>query len=85
MDLFRPSLKAGNAVDATFISAPISTKNPGSERDPEIHSTQKSGNWYGTKAHIGVDAHLGLVHSVIAAAANVHDTVPAGSILHCDE
>lgn len=79
-------LKTGTAVDATFISAPSSTKNAGGERDPEMHSTQKGGNWYfGMKAHIGVDADSGLVHTVIGTAANVHDTVPAASLLHGEE
>lgn len=52
-----PMLKTGTAVDATFISAPNSSKNAGGERDPEMHSTQKSGNWYfGMKAHVGTES-----------------------------
>lgn len=79
-------LKAGTAVDATLISAPSSTKNGTGERDPEMQSTQKSGNWYfGMKAHIGVDADSGLVHTVIGTAANVHDIVPAEALLHGQE
>lgn len=37
------------------------------------------------KAHIGVDAHSGLVHSVIGTAANVHDVTQAQALLHGDE
>lgn len=79
-------LKAGTAVDATLVSAPSSTKNGTGKRDPEMQSTQKGGNWYfGMKAHIGVDADSGLVHTVIGTSANVHDTVPAGALLHGSE
>ena len=37
------------------------------------------------KAHIGVDADSGLVHTVVATPANVHDLVVAGDLLHGDE
>ena len=58
-------LKTGTAVDATLISAPSSTKNSSGERDPEMKQTKKGNQWYfGMKAHIGVDAHSGLVHTV---------------------
>jgi len=49
--------KAGTLVGATIIAAPSSTKNQRGERDPEMHSTQKSNQWhFGMKAHIGVAA-----------------------------
>ena len=39
-----------------------------------MHQTKKGNQWYfGMKAHIGVDADSGLVHSVVGTAANVHD------------
>lgn len=59
-------LKAGTAVDATLISAPSSTKNGTGERDPEMQSTQKSGNWYfGMKAHVRpAKSHEFLFHEV---------------------
>ena len=79
-------LKAGSAVDATLIAAPSSTKNGSGTRDPEMHSTQKGGNWYfGMKSHIGVDADSGLVHTVIGTAANVHDITVAQALLHGKE
>lgn len=79
-------LKAGSAVDATLIPAPSSTKNGSGKRDPEMQSTQKGGNWYfGMKAHIGVDAESGLVHTVIGTAANVHDINAAEALLHGEE
>ena len=58
-------LKAGTVVDATLISAPSSTKNSSGERDPETHQSKKGKQWYfGMKAHSGVDAESGLVHTV---------------------
>ena len=63
-------LKAGTAVDATLIAAPSSTKNKDRKRDPEMHSSQKGTEWhFGMKAHIGVDAESGLVHTVIGTSA----------------
>jgi transposase, IS5 family len=79
-------LKAGTVVDATLIAAPSSTKNQHGERDPEMHQTKKGQQWYfGMKAHIGVDAESGLVHTVTGTAANVHDVLEANSLLHGDE
>ena len=79
-------LKAGTVVDATLIAAPSSTKNASGERDPEMHQTKKGNQWYfGMKAHIGVDAESGLVHTVRGTAANVADVVEANSLLHGEE
>jgi len=63
--------KAGTLVDATIIAAPSSTKNKIGERDPEMHSIKKGNQYhFGMKAHIGVDAESGLVHTVVGTAAN---------------
>jgi IS5 family transposase len=79
-------LKSGTAVDATLISAPSSTKNAEGKRDPEMHQTKKGNQWYfGMKAHIGVDADSGLVHSVEGTAANVNDVTQAHKLLHGEE
>ena len=79
-------MRAGTIVDATIIAAPSSTKNEDKARDPEMHQTKKGNQWhFGMKAHIGVDAESGLVHSVIATAANVNDVTQAGALLHGDE
>jgi IS5 family transposase len=73
-------------VDATLIAALSSTKNASGERDPEMHQTKKGNQWYfGMKAHIGVDADSGLVHTVKGTAANVNDVVEANSLLHGEE
>jgi len=37
------------------------------------------------KAHIGVDAESGLVHSMVGTAANVNDVTQAGALLHGQE
>ncbi len=79
-------LRIGTVVDATLISAPSSTKNDSGQRDPEMHQTKKGNMWhFGMKAHIGVDAQSGLVHTVKGTAANVNDVVEANGLLHGDE
>jgi IS5 family transposase len=79
-------MRSGTIVDATIIAAPSSTKNEDKARDPEMHQTKKGNQWhFGMKAHIGVDAESGLVHTVIGTAANVNDVTQAGALLHGDE
>lgn len=79
-------LKQGTVVDATLIAAPSSTKNQDGERDPEMHQTKKGNQWhFGMKAHAGVDADSGLVHSVATTAANAHDITQAHMLLHGEE
>ena len=71
-------LREGTIVDATLIAAPPSTKNREGKRDEEMHQTKKGQQWYfGMKAHIGVDAQSGLVHTLIGTAANVSDVTQA--------
>ena len=73
-------------VDATIIAAPSSTKNAEGERDPEMHQTKKGNQWYfGMKAHIGVDADSGLVHTVTTTAANESDVDRIADLLHGKE
>jgi len=79
-------LRVGTAVDATLIAAPTSTKNKDKARDPEMHSSKKGNQWYfGMKAHIGVDADSGLVHTVRGTAGHVHDINEGNSLLHGQE
>jgi len=79
-------LKSGTVVDATLIAAPSSTKNASGERDPEMKQSKKGQQWYfGMKAHIGVDADSGLVHSVRGTAGSVNDVVEANALLHGEE
>ena len=79
-------LKTGTVVDATLIAAPRSTKNSTGERDPDMRQTKKGNQWhFGMKAHIGVDADSGLVHTVIGTAANVNDVTQGHGLLHGEE
>ena len=79
-------LREGTIVDATIIEAPYSTKNRAGERDPEMHQTKKRNQWrFGMKAHIGVDADTGIVHSMTTTAANTHDVTQAHNPLHGGE
>jgi len=76
----------GTIVDATILHAPSSTKNSSGERDPEMHQTRKGQQWYfGAKAHIGVDAREGHVHSVCTSAASVSDVHMLPDLLHGEE
>jgi IS5 family transposase len=85
-------MRGGSIVDATIIAAPSSTKNASGTRDPEMHQTRKGNQWYfGMKAHIGVDAGTGYVHSLTCTAANVHDldevvhlVRPDDEVVYCD-
>ena len=76
-------VRRGTIVDATIIDAPSSTKNAAGARDPEMHQTKKGNNYFfGMKAHIGVDLHTGLVHTMVGTAANVADVTQVDKLLH---
>lgn len=79
-------MRGGSIVDATIIEAPSSTKNAAGQRDPQMRQTRKGSQWYfGMKAHIGVDAGTGYVHSVVVTAANVHDLDPLPDLVRGDD
>ena len=79
-------LREGTIVDATIIAAPPSTKNARKERDPQMPQTKKGHPWdFGMKAHVGVDAHSGLVHTVAGTAAHEADVKVAHRLLHGEE
>lgn len=79
-------MRGGTIVDATLIQAPSSTKNAKGERDPEMKSTKKGNQYYfGLKAHIGVDAGSGYVHTMTVTSANVHDINEASHLLRKDD
>lgn len=76
-------LSGGTIVDATLIAAPHSTKNAAGQRDPEMGTTKKGGNWlFGMKAHVGVDRHSKLIHHVVATPGNVADGKVIDQLLH---
>ena len=79
-------MRGGTVVDATIIAAPSSTKNAAHARDPQMHQTRKGNQWYfGMKAHIGVDAGTGYVHTVTATAANISDLDQTAYLVRADD
>lgn len=79
-------MREGTIADATILAAPPSVKNEAKARDPEMHQTKKGNQWFfGMKAHIGVDADSGLVHTVVGTAANVADVTQTAEVLHGEE
>src|SRR6218665_691878 len=79
-------MREGTLMDATIITAPSSTKNADKKRDPDMTSTKKGNQWFfGMKAHIGVDADSGLVHTLTFTTAKTHDSVETDNLLHGDE
>lgn len=80
------TLRSGTLVDATIIDAPSSTKNKAKARDPEMSSTKKGNDWYfGMKAHVGVDADSGIVHSLETTTAKTHDSQVWDALMHGNE
>jgi IS5 family transposase len=78
-------LREGTIVDATIINAPASTKNREQKRDPEMHSTRKSNQYYfGMKAHVGTDTR-GTVHTLAVSHAGVHDSQMIDELVHGEE
>jgi IS5 family transposase len=78
-------MHGGTIVDATIINAPSSTKNAKHARDPEMHQTKKGKEWrFGIKKHVGVDAGTGVVVTVEATVANVHDVTVASKPIRED-
>lgn len=72
-------LESGTVVDTKLIAAPISTKNNNGERNPEMLQTKKGHQWHSEmKAHIGLDADSGRVHTAVGTAANVNDVTTPG-------
>ena len=79
-------LREGTVIDATIIAAPSSTKNQNGERDCQMHQTKKGKQWhFGMKAHIGVDADSGIVHTLVTTPANTNDVTQAHALLHGEE
>lgn len=78
-------ISRGTIIDATIIEAPCSIKNAKKERDPEAKHTKKGNQYhFGIKAHVGVDADSGIVHSVAVTGANVADIAMADDLI-CDD
>jgi IS5 family transposase len=80
-------LKEGTIVDATLLQAPVSKKNKGKTRDPEMSSTKKNNKWhFGAKGHIGVQAGgKPVIHSVEFTTAKSHDKTAMVNLFHGEE
>ena len=79
-------MHGGPVVDAALTGSPSPARSRGRSRDPEAHQAKKGNNWhFGYKAHAGVDAGTGLVHTVEVTAANVSDVAVAPSLLRPDD
>lgn len=79
-------LRGGTIMDATLIAASPSTKNKEHKRDPEMSQTKKGSQWYfGMRAHIGVDAKSGLVHTTKTTTAKVHDAKMTDDLIRADD
>ena len=79
-------LRGGTIVDATLIAASPSTKNEAQKRDPEMRHSKKGNQWYfGMKAHIGVDAQSGLVHTAGVTPGSVHDAKVMDDLIREDD
>jgi IS5 family transposase len=79
-------LRGGTIVDATLIAASPSTKNKAERRDPEMTSSKKGNQWYfGMKAHVGVDAKSGLVHTAGVTTGKVHDAKVMDRLIREDD
>jgi len=79
-------LRGGTIVDATLIAASPSTKNKAGKRDPEMTQSKKGNQWYfGMKAHIGVDAESGLVHTAGVTTGKVHDAKAMHRLIREDD
>ncbi len=79
-------LRGGTIMDATLIAASPSTKNKSGKRDPEMSQSKKGNQWYfGMKAHIGVDARSGLVHTAGVTTGKVHDAKVMGNLIREDD
>ncbi|MFO1096692.1 MAG: IS5 family transposase [Xanthobacteraceae bacterium] len=79
-------LRGGTIMDATLIAASPSTKNREQKRDPEMSSSKKGNQWYfGMKAHVGVDAASGLVHTAGVTTGKVHDAKVMANLIREDD
>jgi transposase, IS5 family len=79
-------LRGGTIMDATLIAASPSTKNKAGRRDPEMTHSKKGNQWFfGMKAHIGVDAKSGLVHTAGVTTGSVHDAKVMDELIREDD
>ena len=79
-------MRGGSIVDATIIAAPAPPRTPRASVTRRCIRTKKGNQWFfGMKAHIGVDADSGLVHTVTTTAADEADVEQLADLLHGKE
>lgn len=83
-------VRRGTLIDATILEAavrpPAGDAGEVSPRDPQAGWTKKNGkSRFGYKAHAAIDEGSGLVRAVVMTPADVHDSIPADSLVQGDE
>lgn len=75
----------GRIVDASFIEAPISTKNRSGKRDTGMASGKKGNTWhFGMKMHVATDTAVGIATDAVYGPANEHDISRARELIPSD-
>ena len=83
-------LKQGTLVDASLVAAAVSRPPPGagtaSDKDPEAAFTRRGQkDFFGYKAHVGVDHGSALIRTAILTPANVNESAVADDLICGDE
>ncbi len=84
-------LKTGTLVDASLVAAAVSRPPPGegtvSDKDPDAAFTRRPGqkDFFGYKAHVGVDQGSALIRAAILTPANVNESTVADALICGDE
>lgn len=83
-------LKTGTLVDASLVAAAVGRPPPGagtvSDKDPDAAFTRRhQKDFFGYKAHIGVDQGSELIRTAVLTSANVNESAVADALLCGDE
>ena len=83
-------LKTGTLVDASLVAASVGRPPPGegtaSDKDPDATFTRRGQkDFFGYKAHVGVDQGSELIRTAILTPANVNESTVADGLICGDE
>ncbi len=84
-------LKTGTLVDASLVAMAVKRPPPGegvqSDKDPDAGFTKRQGqeDFFGYKAHIGVDLGSDLVRTAVLTSANINESTVADALICGDE
>ena len=83
-------LKTGTLVDATLVKAAVDRPPPGegkvSDKDPDAAFTRRfQKDFFGYKAHVGVDQGSELIRTAVLTPANVNESTVADDLICGDE